>query len=653
MAMDVEKLEYIYKHYRKKTARQIAKDLQVSRSDVNKAIAEKSKSGYQRAISGFQANVKPQKTKRWVQWLALSCVILGAFLVYLKSLSFPFMNWDDPVYVIENSLIRSFSVENLWKMFFQPYFIPYVPVTLLSYTFDYQWYGLEPAGFRLTNIFIHLMNGILVYGLVKGITKDWIIGIAAAALFVVHPVQIESVVWISERKNVLSGLFFLLSLFAYTNSYAEDSGRNYGVSASFFFFILGCFAKPSIVVLPALLMTFDLCFGHYEKRRMPVYLLFFGIALIFVAANLYVASVRESTEAPVREYGVTLITMFVVMIKYLKLMLFPLHQSILYVFPLYSTFLHPHVIISLILCFLMLGLCVFLWARSKDLFFWFTWYFILLLPVMQIVPIPGGGLMQERYLYLALIGFFVFLFLCIKQRIGMGLTIFVLSLFLSGFIFLNLRRQDTWATPEALWEKTKTSMEGEHSSPYHNMGMQYLRQKRPDMAIPEFEKAIAVLEDPQSYNGLGLAYEQKGDYEEAVRNYELAIRMKPQDAGFHNNLSIVYKAQEKYELSLEEIRTAITLDPDEPEYHNNLGTLLAQMKIYAESEKAFLRALDIDLEHADSLYNLGMVYFVTGELEKAQITWESLLKAHPRYQRIETVKKFLEKVKLLALQDSG
>src|SRR3989338_4775657 len=236
-----------------------------------------------------QAEVSAPHTKL-AHGLVLLVILLFTFCVYAKSLSFPFVNWDDPVYVTRNPLIQELSFGNLKKMFTQSHHTLYIPLTLVSFAIDYHLYHQNPFGFHLTNTLLHLANTALVYVILYALTKEWLLSIAVALLFGIHPVQIESVVWVTERKNVLCA-FFILAAFAFygLGSFRERWKWKGGVAA-FAFFVLACLSKAIAVVLPIIFVLFDLCFGDGKQRSIKKYIPFFLVSIIFsFVAKLFIS----------------------------------------------------------------------------------------------------------------------------------------------------------------------------------------------------------------------------------------------------------------------------------------------------------------------------------------------------------------------------
>jgi 4-amino-4-deoxy-L-arabinose transferase-like glycosyltransferase len=302
--------------------------------------------------------------------------------------------------------------QNIKAAFCHFYFYNYAPIHLISYMFDHALWGMRPAGFIFTNIFIHAANGILFYFLLVKLSWRRLIAFIAALIFLIHPIQVESVAWISERKNVLSLFFFLVAFYCY-HVYREREGRSHW---EFYAFSLGALllsllTKATGVVFPLVLLAFDLCFPQNRNRRIclvdkiPFFLAAFATALITIKSQS-----PEIGGGTTSYHGgtplTTLLTMLPVFVRYLGMTLWPTNLS-----PVYSPFIKTgfdlEVAASGLLLVLVVGLGIFLYHRKRDLLFWLLLFFIGLLPVSQIVPLVT--LMNDRYLYLPMIGASAFL----------------------------------------------------------------------------------------------------------------------------------------------------------------------------------------------------------------------------------------------------
>ncbi|MDP3919772.1 MAG: tetratricopeptide repeat protein [Candidatus Omnitrophota bacterium] len=638
--MNSDHIEYLKKNHRRLSMRKLAKELGLSRDDVRKAIRDLDRSEKEQlSVADSGANQIPL----WGYGVLLFAILAGVLAVYAGTLSFPFVNWDDPQYVLENRLIRSFSIENLTEMFTKPHFSLFIPLTLVSYAVDYQIYHFEAYGYHLTNLIFHVANAAFVFILITTLTRDWLVAIGVSLAFALHPVQVESVVWIAERKNVLSTFFFLLSFLSYSQWRAREDNRWGFYAASLGIFFAACFSKPNVVMLPLLLILFDATHGGSEKKPAWRYLPYFGGALIFAFITFGITRDSDKLIYHGGSFITTMRTMTVVMMKYLELLVLPLRQSLLYRFPAYETILHPHVAFSTLS--LAAGACVlvWLWRVSRQLFFWAGWYIVLLIPVLNIVPFPS--LMNDRYLYLPLIGFFAALFLGLRHWLRKWLVGVLILLCVFAWGYLNLERQKVWASSEALWVETQGMVAERATSPGINLGLHYIEQGKADLAISEFRKVLENYDKPEAYDGLGLAYYVKKDFPEAIRFFEKAIEKDAQEPAFHSHLALVYEAQEDYESAVKVLRRTIELAPKQATFRNNLGTVLAKMGAVEEAIREYEQTLELDPDFPDTLYNLGYYYLRVGRPEKTIAYWEKFLRIYPNHPNAAKIRSGLKKIR--------
>ena len=621
--------------------------------------------------------------------LLVSLLLVLVFLVYAKSLSFPFTDWDDPSYVTGNRLIRSLALDNLTGIFSKPYYGLYIPVTLASYALDYHWFHLNPFGYHLVNVFLHLLNVVLVYAAVNLLTGDWLVGLATAVLFGIHPVQVESVVWIAERKNVLASFFFLSAFLAYFFACRESRKKTVWLGTSLVLFALSCFAKPTAVVLPILLIAFDLSYSQRGAAKGVRYLSFLSVALLCVAVNVLARHGEGKIHYVVSgSFWKTMLGMAVAMMRYFELLFLPLRQSLLYRFPVYNSLGEPAVALSLAGLLLLAAGLGFLWRKDRKLFFWGAWYLTLLLPVMNLVPFPS--LMNDRYLYLPLVGIFTLLSILARRAGRPAVAGLALILCVSGFTFLNVHRQEVWRDLETLWLDTQDKTQGKNQVATFHLAQYYLAKGDPqrtkiyfqkllsmlqhpekseglmisfahpwdrekilgqyhlfatgetDKAIGHYQKVVGMTEDAEAYGNLGIAWLRKGALEKAGESFKKAAALAPENPHFHANLALVYSSENRWDLGVGELRKALSLQPGDAVLHNNLASFLIQLGRKEEAEKEFLEALAVNPGFAGALYNIGLLYYEGGNFEDAERYWMRLLQFYPNHERAGEIRERLK-----------
>lgn len=348
-------------------------------------------------IAGWRPNLLP-----------LILLAVTVFAVYARILGHDFVTiWDDNFYVTDNPDAWGFSWINIKGAFTNFYTGNYAPVQILSYMLDFTVWGLNPAGYLLTNILLHVGNGLLFFRILSRCFQDRLITLTATALFLLHPLQVETVAWVSQRKSLLAILFMLVAWEFYCR-WRESAAENRWISyaASLVVFIFSLLSKSATVVFPLVLILYDSSFVSSGRR------LRLGDKIPFLVAALLVAVVTFIAQKPDVGSGgrtgyhggspwVTFLSMLPVFCRYLGMLFWPLDLSADYAAPVHNT---PDlaVIASFLLLLLLTGFGWRLWKANRPAAFWYLFFWLGLLPVSQIVPLVT--MMNDRYLYLPLLG---------------------------------------------------------------------------------------------------------------------------------------------------------------------------------------------------------------------------------------------------------
>ncbi len=360
-------------------------------------------------MSGIKSGQdKANSEERIGDILRLLILLTAVLLVYGRILGHDFVTiWDDNFYVIDNPDAWGFSWINIKGAFTSFYTGNYAPVQILSYMLDFTFWGLKPVGYFLTNITLHICNGLLFYRLLTRSFHNRVITLAATGLFLLHPVQVETVAWVSQRKSLLA-IFFMLVAWELYCSWRESSSKNswifYAASVSAFSFSL--LAKSVTVVFPVMLVLFDISEPTYDRQLRLKDKIPFLLAALVVAVITFIAQKPEVGSGGRTEYHggspwITLLSMLPVFCRYLGMLFWPSNLSADYAAPL-----HKSPDFAVLAAFLLLaGLSVAgwqLWKRERFAAFWLIFFWLGLLPVTQIVPLVT--MMNDRYLYLPMLG---------------------------------------------------------------------------------------------------------------------------------------------------------------------------------------------------------------------------------------------------------
>jgi len=481
------------------------------------------------------------------------------FAVYWSSTGHEFLTgWDDPTYVTKNEVIKGFTWDHVRTAFTTYYVGNYAPVQLISYMVDYSIWGLRAKGFLFTNILFHAGSGVTLYFLLRRIYGNRIWIILAALFFLLHPVQVESVVWISQRKNVAAIFFFLISWYCY-DVYQERDGRLSTVVylVSLVAFSLAILSKSVAVILPPVLLLFNVCIRGKRLKELcyalTPYVIIAGLAAVLALKS---QSPEFDGGRVHTYYGGSLLntafTMLPVVARYLGMLFWPANLSAWYDPPIRSS-ADTAVILSGLLVVVLIGCGIILWRRKRDCFFWYALFFIGLVPVSQIVPLTT--LMNDRYLYFPLLGaapFFCAMLLptatavdllCSGRQLMLAT---VLSVAVVLCAITTFQRSAVWKDSVTLWSDTVSKTPNVHLV-HHGLGCALLQAGRIDEAITELTTALKLNQgNVETFNQLGIAYGKIGEFDRAIELFEIALRIDPSSEPARINLSLARYGKDRY-----------------------------------------------------------------------------------------------------------
>ena len=527
----------------------------------------------------------------------LLVLTIASFVIFWQALGHDFLiNWDDRQYVLDNPVIRGLSFEHLKTAFTTFHIGNYAPLHLMSYMLDYEIWGMRASGFIFTNLLLHTLNGILFYLLLRRVAgeKAWIL--AAALIFLIHPVQVESVVWVSQRKNLLAMAFFLIGIYSYS-VYTDKEGKQkyYFYILSLVLFILALLAKSVVVILPLVLLLFDLCFR--EKRDLKGLVIdkipFIAVAAVFCLVTVKSQSIQfqggETTYHGGTPYA-TFLTMLPVLVRYLRLVIWPAGLSAVYDVPI-KTGIDFEVAVAAVLCAILIFVGIALYRRRRDIFFWFALFFIGLIPVSQIVPIVT--LMNDRYLYFPMLGATGFLGVVIfrdamwRELLNQPKNIAASGCFLliaGALATTTCQRVGVWQNSATLWGDAVRKAP-KLALTHDCCGEGLLQQGRIDEAISQLEIAIRMEPDAatrtlsqseriglaNTRNNLGTAYGMKGMTDAAIMQFTIAIQLNPDFAKAYYNLGNGLMHKGLVAQALRSFENAVRLEPGNQAFVANLS----------------------------------------------------------------------------------
>ncbi len=552
----------------------------------------------------------------------LVCLSLGllTFLAYVPLFSNSFVNFDDGLYVTGNRVVQAgLTREGISWAFTTTHAANWHPLTWLSHMLDVTLFGLSPAGHHLTSLLFHIANTLLLFLLFRKMTGALWKSALVAALFAVHPLHVESVAWVAERKDVLSAFFWILTTWAYLRFLERRRPGRYLWIV--FFFLAGLLSKPMIVTLPFTLLLLDAWplgrLGRLGRRATPLRLLVTEKAPLFLLSALSCVATflaQRMGDAVVTladlPLGYRIANALSSYASYLAKMIVPASLSVFYPYPAgYGSI--PELVTAAGLLLFLSGGAVLLRKKFPWLPIGWLWFLGTLVPVIGLVKV-GPHAMADRYTYIPLIGpFMIFAWRTgeIADRWGVRR---VVSASAAGILLLALtaataRQAGYWHDGATLFghaaDVTKNNWVAQI-----NLGEALAGQGRPGEAIPHYREAIRI--EPGSaiaWNDMGQAFKELGNAETAIDHYREALRIDPEYAMALYNLAAACDGLGRHEEAIRHYREAIRIRPDYADAVNGLGVALAQSDRVAEAEASFRKALALDPHMEEAQRNLARI----------------------------------------------
>lgn len=579
---------------------------------------------------------------------AIFCALLIAavFLVFRATFHHDFVNYDDDQYVYENPQVaRGLTKAGAVWAFTHRYSNNWHPLTWLSHMADCELFGLKPGGHHLTNVALHSVNAVLLFLLLRKLTGAQWRAAFVAAVFALHPLRVESVAWIAERKDVLSGCFFLLTLFAYAK-YVETS-RLRGPPARGWYaitlatFACGLMSKPMLVTLPGVLLLLD--FWPLQRAGSLSFavcrpLILEKIPLLALSVASCLATLVAQREAVASfmtlPLGTRLANAVATVGVYLWQLIWPTKLAAFYPYP-DSAGLTFQAAIGLAL---LLGISVLAWrqrGRRPWLLFGWLWYLGMLLPVIGVVQV-GEQAHADRYTYLPQLGLVLALVWVVGEWAARAPQRVVISR-VSGCLFLvalglgTMAQTRHWRDSRSLWERA-LAVTKNNSLAHNNLGHVLIGEGKALEAVAQFREALRI--EPrrvEAENNLGTVFMDLGRATEAMGHFERALQLKPDYAEANNNYATLLAAASRSAEAVEHFERALRSRPDYPEVHFNLGNLRASQGQLSDAVAHYEQALRLRPCYAKACYALGAALVRQRRLDEAIQKFQTALQLQPDF----------------------
>jgi len=584
------------------------------------------------------AKSSPRSHERWL--VAGICCLLTVMIwaVFGQLRQYDFINFDDDVYVYQNPPVAGgLSWKSIQWTFTQVHSSNWHPVTWLSHMLDCQLFGLNPGAQHLVNVLFHTLATLSLFFMFRALTGALWRSAFVAAVFAIHPLHVESVAWIAERKDVLSGLFFILTIGAYVRYVRERSAARY--LAVLFLFALALMSKPMVVTLPIILLLLDYWplqrfpqFGQFPWRliaeKLPLLLLSAAVAIITLCAQHDALSSLSFAS----RLGNALVSYAI----YMGQMFYPTGLAVFYPYPEHG--LAIWAIIGAASLLAGISIVVFFNRRQRPwLVTGWLWYLVMLLPVIGIIQV-GAQAHADRYTYLPEIGLYALFVWMIadcctrwrKLRFALGIVSVAIIIALA---FCARIQSSYWMNSQTLWTHALAST-ADNLTARINLGNALLQAGKPEEAMTHYAKALQIQPDNAEANvSYGYILAKQGKADEAAVYLNKALKIKPDHAQAHNDLGNILAQSGQLDQAIDHFQKALHSKPDYAEANYNLGNALTQKGKLDEAITAYQKALQIKPGYVEASYNLGNTFFVKGDMERAVQCYQTALRLKPDYAK--------------------
>ena len=527
---------------------------------------------------------------RWM--ISGVCIFLAAitWLVFGQTLRHPFVNYDDADYVVKNAQVaRGLTLEGIVWAFTHVHSANWHPLTWISHMVDCQLYGLNPRGHHLTNVLLHAATAILLFLLLRQMTGTLWRSAFVAAVFAIHPLHVESVAWVAERKDMLSGLFFVLTLAAYVR-YSRAPWSPVRYSLVVLLFAMGLMSKPMLITTPFILLLLDYWpLGRLTIRRdgtrrainFPRQVLLEKLPLAVLALASCAVTLFAQRDAlqpvaritPLLRLGNALVSY----VDYLRQMLWPTDLAILY--PWDAARINLASIALSVALLVSISIFVIMQRQRRYLLTGWLWYLVMLVPVIGIIQV-GNQARADRYTYLPQIGLYLALTwfaadLCGRWRHARAVLGGVAVLVLASLTVMARNQVSSWQDSETLWSHA-LACTTDNTIAEGNLGEADYFKGKTSEAMVHFEKSLRIEPNQASiHSSLGVFFLEMGRVNESLAHLEKALEIEPKLADAHYNLGNTYLEMGRAKDALSHYQRALEIDPNDTQALNNMAWILA------------------------------------------------------------------------------
>jgi tetratricopeptide (TPR) repeat protein len=572
---------------------------------------------------------------------------LSTLTVFWHVRDFDFVGYDDNAYVFENQhVLHGLTFDGIIRAFTSYDASNWHPLTWLSLMLDIQLFGPNPGWMHFVNLLLHIANTLLLFAVLKKMTGSLWPSAFAAAAFALHPMHVESVAWIAERKDVLSTFFLLLTLIAYVGYVKRRGIVRYLLALLLFSF--GLMAKPMLVTLPFILVLLDYwplerfsaSITKQSKLKILYQLIiekipFFALAAASSVVTFFAQRAGGSVvDIKMLALGDRVGNAFLSYFRYIGKMVWPKNMAAFYPF-----IENPNLFWQAAICILALAaisILVIRFARNRGYLpvGWF-WFIGTLVPVIGFVQV-GGQAFADRYTYIPYIGLFIMIAWGVSellskwryQKLALGIAA---AIVLTAFGICSRIQVNYWKNNEALFSHAINVTQNNYIA-QSNLAVTYSDLGRWQDAIECYKQAVRVKPNyPDAQYNLGIAYGNLMRYQEAIEAFKQAIRIRPDFADAYNNLGVAYTALGRYHEAAEAYEHVIKIKPDYVEAYYNLSNSCISLGRYPEAADALRNAIRIKADNANTYYRLGTIYDSLSSWQDSVESYRQAIKIDPNY----------------------
>jgi tetratricopeptide (TPR) repeat protein len=557
----------------------------------------------------------------WSRFAVGLVLVALIWIVFGQTLTFDFVNYDDKTYVYDNALIKSgLSVHGLAQAFVDVQTSNWHPLTLISHMIDCQISGLKAGGHHFTNVLLHTIAAILLFAFLVKTTAQFWESAFVAAIFAIHPLRVESVAWIAERKDVLSAVFFFLTLLAYVRyTRAKSLGRYLTMSI---LFACGLMSKPMLVTTPLVLLLLDYwplrrgidlkSFRQLTVEKLPLFGLALGSSIV-----TFVLQEHSMGSIPQLPFSWRLENALVSYVIYLWQMVWPKDFAAFYPHPENSLSLWQVTLAAAVLITITWLVFVFRRTRPYMLVGW-LWYLIMLLPVIGIVEV-GLQSHADRYSYLPQIGIYFAITWLIADASNLRsyskqILIPVAAVGIIALAACSWKQTTYWRNSETLWTHT-LAVTKNNDVALTNFGNWFAERGELESAVSYFQLALAVHSSGEHqhynlslaviYDDIGNALTRLGRLNEAIDHFREALKFRPDYPDAHYNLGVVLFQKNEIDAAIAEWRAVLSVYPDDSLVHVGLANAFVQKGLFRDAVAHYQAALKLDPDSVLALNNLA------------------------------------------------